>query len=142
MRIIFLLLVFVSVLRAADPRSCESSLDLSTNPSSLSEGRTLGLGDIHTRSLSPWTWRMSTVQTQIPSTLWEAECSSSVCLFPQDGTAQGGGATAGHGLGLSAVPIHQELLVLERHSGSNCFTASFRRVAVGCTCVRSAVGST
>uniref|UniRef100_A0A3B4AHQ2 Interleukin 17a/f1 n=1 Tax=Periophthalmus magnuspinnatus TaxID=409849 RepID=A0A3B4AHQ2_9GOBI len=110
--------------------------NLSTSSSSLSEG----MGDIHSRSLSPWIWRMSTVPMQIPSTLWEAECSS-VCGFPQKtgGHTQTGG---GGYLGLNAVPISQQVLVLERRPGSRCFTTVLRHVIVGCTCVRAQATTT
>uniref|UniRef100_A0A8C6TBY4 Uncharacterized protein n=1 Tax=Neogobius melanostomus TaxID=47308 RepID=A0A8C6TBY4_9GOBI len=104
----------------------DTMLDLSTETPSLSAGNE----DIHRRSLSPWTWRMSTVPTRIPSTIWEAECSSSVCQFSERQTGDGTE-------GLNAVPIYQDVLVLLRKPGSGCFTSSFRRVAVGCTCVRA-----
>lgn len=71
--------------------------------------------------------RSSTVKTRIPATLWEAECSSSYC--------SSAGARQTDGLGLNSVPVYQNLLVLNRQKGGDCFTASYQSVAVGCTCV-------
>ncbi|XP_044052219.1 interleukin 17a/f2 [Siniperca chuatsi] len=105
------------------PPGCDSMLAFSSEVSSLSEGN----GNIHGRSLSPWSWRSSTVKNQIPSTLWEAECSSSFCSSPNPGQ------TDGHNL--NSVPIYQNVLVLKRQDGGRCYTASYRSVAVGCTCV-------
>uniref|UniRef100_A0A8C2ZRD8 Uncharacterized protein n=1 Tax=Cyclopterus lumpus TaxID=8103 RepID=A0A8C2ZRD8_CYCLU len=68
-------------------------------------------------------FRSSTSWTRIPSTLWEAECSSSFCSG-LDG-----------GLDLISVPIYQNVLVLNRQARVRCFTVSYRSVAVGCTCV-------
>lgn len=66
---------------------------------------------------------------RIPSTIWEAECTSDFCssLWPGQQDAHR----------LNSVPIHQSLLVLTRNNGSRCYTASYRSVAVGCTCVRA-----
>ncbi|XP_059927330.1 interleukin 17a/f2 [Gadus macrocephalus] len=83
-------------------------------------------GDIHTRSLSPWTWRPTTEEHRIPHTIWEAECSHSDCSEP----SQPAGARN------NAVPIYQNLLVLHKGPEKNCYIASHRMVAVGCTCIR------
>ncbi|XP_023268143.1 interleukin-17A-like [Seriola lalandi dorsalis] len=113
------------------PPGCDSMLAFSSEVSSLTEGN----GNIHTRSLSPWTWRSSTVKNRIPSTLWEAECSSSFCSSPRPGD------TDEHGL--NSVPVYQNVLVLTRQEGAGrCFTASFQSVAVGCTCVRAKTSRT
>ncbi|XP_029283613.1 interleukin-17A-like [Cottoperca gobio] len=104
------------------PPACDSMLAFSSEVSSSSEGN----GNIHRRSLSPWSWRSSTVTNRIPSTLWEAECSG-VCSSPSTGQ------TDGHNL--NSVPVYQNVLVLNRLGGGRCYTASYRSVAVGCTCV-------
>lgn len=77
-----------------------------------------------------WLVRSSTVKNQIPSTIWEAECTSTFCS----------GLNPGHkdASDLNSVPIHQNILVLERQHNSRCYTASYRSVVVGCTCVRAA----
>lgn len=74
-------------------------------------------------------FRSSTVKNRIPSTLWEAECTSSFCSSPNPGQ------TDTHDL--NSVPVHQTILVLNRQDGGRCYTASYRSVAVGCTCVRA-----
>nr|XP_040017709.1 interleukin 17a/f2 [Gasterosteus aculeatus aculeatus] len=107
----------------APPPRCDSRLAFSSEVSS-SDGN----GDIHLRSLSPWSWRSSTVTHRIPSTIWEAKCGSSSCSGP------------GAGRDLNSVPIYQSLLVLTRRERERCFTASYRSVAVGCTCVRARTG--
>ncbi|KAM9367056.1 interleukin 17a/f2 [Symphorus nematophorus] len=105
------------------PPGCDSMLTFSSNVTSSAEGN----GNIHSRSLSPWSWRSSTVKNRIPVTLWEAECSSSFCSSPNPGQ------TDGHNL--NSVPVYQNILVLTRQDRGSCYTASFRSVAVGCTCV-------
>ncbi|XP_071346188.1 interleukin 17a/f2 [Trachinotus anak] len=121
--------VVVSSSRVKAPRppppGCDSMLAFSSEVSSLSEGN----GNIHSRSLSPWTWKSSTVKNRIPSTLWEAECSSSYCSSPSPaGTDE---------RNLNSVPVYQNVLVLTRKEGGHCFTASYQSVAIGCTCVRA-----
>ncbi|KAL6113693.1 uncharacterized protein ACO6RY_11910 [Pungitius sinensis] len=105
-----------SRVQTSPPPRCDSRLAFHSEVSS-SDGN----GDIHLRSLSPWSWRTSTKPNQIPSTIWEAECGS--CSGP------------GAGRDLNSVPIYQNLLVLTRQEQEHCFTASYRSVAVGCTCV-------
>ncbi|XP_070765546.1 interleukin 17a/f2 [Enoplosus armatus] len=112
-----------SRVEAPPPPGCDSMLAFSSEVSSSSEGN----GNIHSRSLSPWSWRSSTVKNRIPSTLWEAECSFSFCSSPKPG--QKGRDN------LNSVPIYQNVLVLNRQEGGRCYTASYRSVAVGCTCV-------
>ncbi|KAG7481924.1 interleukin-17A-like [Solea senegalensis] len=100
------------------PPECDSMLAFSSNISPVSEGG----GDIRRRSLCTWKWRSSTVKNRIPSTLWEAECSSSLCSGPNKPS-------------LNSLPIYQSVLVLHRQQGGSCYTASFQSVSVGCTCV-------
>ncbi|KAF7660915.1 hypothetical protein LDENG_00272290 [Lucifuga dentata] len=98
-------------------------LSFSSGLSSSSEGN----GNIHIRSLSPWRWRSMTVKHRIPSTIWEAECSSTFCSSPNPGPS---------GFSLNSVPVYQNALVLNRQQdGGQCYTASYLSVAVGCTCV-------
>ncbi|XP_016520528.1 interleukin 17a/f2 isoform X2 [Poecilia formosa] len=88
-----------------------------------------GNGNVHQRSLSPWSWRSSTVKNRIPSTIWEASCSTRFCSGPKPGQEEE------HNW--NSVPIHQNILVLTRMEGSRCYNASYLSVAVGCTCVRA-----
>ncbi|XP_078114994.1 LOW QUALITY PROTEIN: interleukin 17a/f2 [Sander vitreus] len=104
------------------PPRCDSLLEFSSEVSSASEGN----GNIHRRSLSPWTWKSNTEMNRIPSTLWEANCSSSFC------STTGTGQTDGHNL--NSVPVYQNILVLWRNEG-RCYTAAYRSLAVGCTCI-------
>ncbi|XP_042345924.1 interleukin 17a/f2 [Plectropomus leopardus] len=108
---------------SSPPPGCNSKLAFSSKVSSFSEGNR----DIHRRSLSPWSWRQSTVKDRIPSTIWEAECSNSFCISPHPEQ------TDGHNL--NSVPIYQNVLVLNPQGGGGCYTASYHSVAVGCTCV-------
>uniref|UniRef100_A0A3Q2X5R2 Interleukin 17a/f2 n=1 Tax=Haplochromis burtoni TaxID=8153 RepID=A0A3Q2X5R2_HAPBU len=104
---------------------CDTMLTFSSEITSLTEGN----GDIHSRSLSPWNWTPNTDRNRIPRTLWEAECSTSFCSSPIPGQKDQ------HNL--NSVPIYQDILVLTSHNGRRCYKASFRSVAVGCTCVRA-----
>ncbi|XP_076002966.1 interleukin 17a/f2 [Genypterus blacodes] len=88
-----------------------------------------GNGNIHSRSLSPWKWRRVTVKDQIPSVIWEAECSSSFCSSTNPEVSRSS---------LNSVPIYQNVLVLKRmQDGEMCYSASHHPVVVGCTCVRA-----
>ncbi|XP_074513669.1 interleukin-17A-like [Sebastes fasciatus] len=133
LRVCTLLLVCCSVLWVvvsssrvkAPPLGCNSTLAFSSEVSSSSSSEVNG--NINIRSLSPWSWRSSTVKNRIPPTLWEAECSDSFCSSPD------GGHTDGHQL--NSVPVYQNVLVLIRQYGGRCYNATYRSVAVGCTCV-------
>ncbi|KAG7276860.1 hypothetical protein CRUP_007997 [Coryphaenoides rupestris] len=106
----------------AVPDGCHSVLTFSSERPATTNAN----GDIHTRSLSPWTWRRTTAEHRIPSTIWEAECSESYCSEPsQPGRARN-----------NAVAIYNNVLVLNRRQGENCYVASYQVVSVGCTCVR------
>ncbi|XP_053721664.1 interleukin 17a/f2 [Synchiropus splendidus] len=98
------------------PPECNATLSISPGGSF----RVKGVGDGHLQSLSPWTWRQSTVTHRIPATIWEAQCSSSNCLID----------------GLNSVPIYQNVLVLSLNSDRTCYKATYQSVAVGCTCVQ------
>ncbi|XP_060902138.1 interleukin 17a/f2 [Labrus mixtus] len=111
-----------STVKAPAP-ACDSRLTFSSDVSSSAEGN----GDIHIRSLSPWSWRSHTEKNRIRSTIFEAECSSSSCINPNSGQMDG------HNL--NSVPIYQNILVLHRQGRGRCYNASFQSVAVGCTCV-------
>ncbi|XP_027869629.1 interleukin 17a/f2 isoform X1 [Xiphophorus couchianus] len=104
--------------------ACDSMLVFSSDVSPAE-----GNGNVHQRSLSPWSWRSSTAKNRIPSTIWEASCSTKFCSEPKPGQ-QGE-----HDW--NSVPIHQDVLVLTRMEGSRCYNASYLSVAVGCTCVRA-----
>ncbi|XP_056135339.1 interleukin 17a/f2 [Lampris incognitus] len=105
---------------------CNSLLSFSSNRHT-SEGN----GNIHTQSLSPWTWKPTTVQGRIPSTIWEAKCSSSYCLDPNQSQPNMSS--------YNSVAIYQHVLVLNRKGKEKCYTTSYLLVAVGCTCVRARV---
>ncbi|XP_054471825.1 interleukin 17a/f2 [Anoplopoma fimbria] len=106
------------------PPRCDSTLAFSSDASSSSSE---GNRNIHLRSLSPWSWRSSTVANRIPSTLWEADCSSNFCSSPNEEQMDG------HDL--NSLPIYQNVLVLNRKDHGRCYVASYQSVAVGCTCV-------
>uniref|UniRef100_A0A3Q1F430 Interleukin-17F-like n=1 Tax=Acanthochromis polyacanthus TaxID=80966 RepID=A0A3Q1F430_9TELE len=112
--------VFSSSSAVASPR-CDAMLEISGDASSLSGGN----GNIHSRSLSPWKWTWTTVKDRIPTTIWEAQCTSSFCSGPNGEQTDR----------LNSVPITQNILVLTRQDGGRCYTTSYRSVAVGCTCV-------
>lgn len=76
-------------------------------------------------------FRTSTNPNQIPSTIWEAECTGHFCSVLSPGQPDA--------YRLNSVPIRQTVLVLTRNNGSRCYTATYRSVAVGCTCVRAVV---
>ncbi|KAF7212162.1 interleukin-17A-like [Nothobranchius furzeri] len=124
--------VFFSALRVgsssdeqAPTPTCDSILTFSLENKVLPESSR----NINSRSLSPWSWRSTTLKDQIPSTLWEAECSSTFCSSPDLGQTD-------H-QNLNSVPVYQNILVLNRRQNESCYTASYRSVAVGCTCVRA-----
>nr|XP_020458320.1 interleukin-17A-like [Monopterus albus] len=109
----------------AAPPGCDSMLAFSSGVSSWSEGN----GNIYSRSLSPWSWRSSTVKNRIPATLWEAKCKNSSCSRPNP--------SHWDGYNLNSVPVYQNILVLTRQDGGHCYNASYLSVAVGCTCIRA-----
>uniref|UniRef100_A0A8C7UA24 Interleukin 17A n=1 Tax=Oncorhynchus mykiss TaxID=8022 RepID=A0A8C7UA24_ONCMY len=86
-----------------------------------------GNGNIHTRSLSPWTWKSTTVENRIPQTMWEAECSSMYCVYPTNRSQY-------MRYRQNSVPIYQQVVVLYTSATRKCYSASFLSVAVGCTC--------
>ncbi|XP_061089152.1 interleukin 17a/f2 [Conger conger] len=102
----------------------------STELHSLSKGNS----NIHTRSLSAWTWRINFEENRIPKTISEAVCSSNYCIDPKSGP----GWTQ-HDVKLNSVPISQNLLVLHFDKALDCYHASFIPVTLGCTCVRARV---
>ena len=70
------------------------------------------------------------MKNRIPSTLWEAECTSSF----SSGTRPGQKVQD-----LNSVPIYRNILVLTRQKNRHCYTTSFQLVAVGCTSVRGTI---
>uniref|UniRef100_A0A4W5P9Y9 Uncharacterized protein n=1 Tax=Hucho hucho TaxID=62062 RepID=A0A4W5P9Y9_9TELE len=87
-----------------------------------------GNGNINTRSLSPWTWKTTTVENRLPPTIWEAECSSMYCVYPTNRNQY-------MHYGQNSVPIYKQVMVLYTSATRKCYSASFLSVAVGCTCV-------
>ncbi|XP_048046842.1 interleukin 17a/f2 [Megalobrama amblycephala] len=84
-----------------------------------------GNGNIHTRSLSAWTWIPKISQDRIPQVIYEAQCKSEYCTLP-----------TGVDERLNSLPIYQDILVLKQDSkDKKCFRTTFERVIVGCTCV-------
>ncbi|XP_053176083.1 interleukin 17a/f2 [Scomber japonicus] len=114
---------FSSEVKVSPPPGCGLILQLSSAASSLSKGN----GNIHSRSLSPWNWKSSTVKDRIPTTLWEAKCSKSFCSGARQGQP--------NRHDLNSVPIYQNVLVLNRQENGSCYTTAYQTVAVGCTCV-------
>ncbi|CAB1335377.1 unnamed protein product [Coregonus sp. 'balchen'] len=106
---------------------CEDTLTIPSDyyktPSEESEGN----GNIHTRSLSPWTWKPTTVENSIPTTIWEAECSSMYCVYPTN-------SSQAVGYRQNSVLIYQQVLVLHTSATRKCYSVSFLSMAVGCTC--------
>ncbi|XP_029970724.1 interleukin 17a/f2 [Salarias fasciatus] len=124
---VVLLLVCCSALWVASSAEAEApppGCNFQMAMSSTSDGNTQ-------RSLSPWSWRSSTVRDRIPATLWEAQCSSRSCPGP------GPDQTQTPGRDVRSVPIYQSVLVLTRRHGARCYSASYCSVAVGCTCTRA-----
>uniref|UniRef100_A0AAY4A474 Uncharacterized protein n=1 Tax=Denticeps clupeoides TaxID=299321 RepID=A0AAY4A474_9TELE len=128
-RHLLVLLCFVSLLGWAEVSGdslCTSTLQIPPNYQQISSKS--DNGNIHLRSLSPWSWNTTFVHNRIPEMVSEADCSSSYCSSPN------GPPSVDERL--NSVPIYQEILVLKKHmSDSTCFTVSFLHVAVGCTCV-------
>ncbi|XP_072546293.1 interleukin 17a/f2 [Salminus brasiliensis] len=85
-----------------------------------------GNGNINNRSISSWTWTPQTSSHRIPGVIFEAQCQDHYCFDP-NGNLQ---------TELNSVPIYHYMLVLHQDKQDRrCFTASYQRVAVGCTCV-------
>lgn len=70
------------------------------------------------------------MRNRIPSTLWEAQCTS---IF-----SSGAGPDKTQVQDLTSVPIYRKILVLTRKD-DGCYTATFQWVAVGCTSVRGTI---
>ncbi|XP_062303173.1 interleukin 17a/f2 [Osmerus eperlanus] len=85
-----------------------------------------GNGNIHTQSLSPWTWKSSTLKGRIPATIWEAECSTTTCSYAS--------ISLGYA-SYNSAPIVQKVLVLQPTGNNNSYSTSYLSVSVGCTCV-------
>ncbi|XP_063080159.1 interleukin 17a/f2 [Engraulis encrasicolus] len=84
--------------------------------------------DLNRQSLSSWQWTKTVVKNRIPEVIYEAVCDSAYCDYPH-------GDWDTHE-SLNAVPVHQVMLVLHAERGQpRSYTAQYRRVAVGCTCM-------
>ncbi|XP_060788949.1 interleukin 17a/f2 isoform X2 [Neoarius graeffei] len=85
-----------------------------------------GNGSINNSSLSAWNWISHTSTRRIPGVIFEAECKSHQCTYPN----------SHHHMELNSVPIYSYTLVLKQYpKNRKCFTVTFQRVTVGCTCV-------
>ncbi|XP_064187974.1 interleukin 17a/f2 [Anguilla rostrata] len=111
---------------------CNAKLKVTHNYQAVTPGVLVGNSNIHTRSLSPWTWRINFEEKRIPKTISEAVCSSNYCIDPNSRPDW-----AQHEVKLNSVPIAQNQLVLHFNKTLDCYKASFISVTVGCTCVRA-----
>nr|XP_055029213.1 interleukin 17a/f2 [Misgurnus anguillicaudatus] len=106
-------------------RICETSLTISTDFQAMAENID-GNGNIHNRSLSPWTWIPKFSSNRIPQVIFEAQCNTEYCKYPNSDVDER----------LNSVPVYQERLVLIQDTQDRkCFRATFESVIVGCTCV-------
>ncbi|XP_010876987.2 interleukin 17a/f2 [Esox lucius] len=132
----YLVLCFVSLLlgltvsdvKAGTKERCKDTLTIPSDYNSPPEEESKGNGNIHTHSLSSWTWKTTRMENRIPETIWEAVCSSMYCVYPTN-------SSQGVGYRQNSVPIYQQILVLHTSATSKCYRASFLNVAVGCTCI-------
>ncbi|XP_069014778.1 interleukin 17a/f3 isoform X1 [Embiotoca jacksoni] len=113
------------------------SLKLVLDPSVLMHFASKSDSTIANMSLSPWTYRDSSVASRVPRRITQAQCLTSGCL-----SLQGGGEDSA----LQAKPIYYEVLVLHRvlrRNRKGKKTYNFRLdsevIAVGCTCVRPSI---
>uniref|UniRef100_A0A3B4C0V9 Interleukin 17a/f2 n=1 Tax=Pygocentrus nattereri TaxID=42514 RepID=A0A3B4C0V9_PYGNA len=87
-----------------------------------------GNGNINNRSLSAWNWIPDTSPHRIPGVIFEAQCETHYCTDPNNNLQTE----------LNSVPIYHYILVLHQDKQDRkCFTASYQKVTVGCTCVRA-----
>ncbi|XP_077346472.1 interleukin-17A-like [Lithobates pipiens] len=101
-----------------------SSIKVSLNISGQSH---VSVGDVRTRSSSPWDYSQDVDYNRIPSVITEARCRYDGCVD----------AKGNVDLKLNSVPIKQEILVLHREKG--CFPTlklEKKMVTVGCTCAQ------
>ncbi|XP_063775285.1 interleukin-17A-like [Pseudophryne corroboree] len=75
-------------------------------------GSRMGMEDLHTRSLSPWGYRLNTDPSRFPSVVAEAHCLRFTCV-DWDGNESPE---------LISYPIQQEILVLRREQKSCDYT--------------------
>ncbi|XP_066498914.1 interleukin 17a/f2 [Hoplias malabaricus] len=107
-------------------RICTTKLRIPRDFHTLETESLGGNGNINNRSLSAWSWTPHTSSHRIPGVIFEAECRTQFCSDPNNQQQTE----------LNSVPIYHDTLVLQQDEHDHsCFTASFQRVAVGCTCV-------
>ncbi|XP_056419995.1 interleukin-17A-like [Hyla sarda] len=87
--------------------------------------------DVHTRSLSPWDYRLNTDPNRFPFVISEADCVTFACVD----------ADGNENPDLISSPVKQEMMVLRREQKSCSFSYRLETVVVtvGCTCVRPMV---
>ncbi|XP_051578698.1 interleukin 17a/f2 [Myxocyprinus asiaticus] len=119
-------LVSITFSKQEKKRICNTDLTISSDYDSSQAANTFGNGNIHNRSLSAWTWIPKFSFHRIPQVIFEAQCHSEYCSYPNTGVDSR----------FNSLPIYQDILVLEQDTQDRkCFRAMFERVIVGCTCV-------
>ncbi|KAI4903601.1 hypothetical protein NFI96_013574 [Prochilodus magdalenae] len=125
-----LLLLSLLDAKTAHNKICNISLKI---PDDFHSAEALGgNGNINNRSLSAWNWTPHPSSHQIPGVIYEAECQTQYCTDPNPDPNNNNNLQTE----LNSVPIYHYILVLHQDKQDRkCFTASYQKVAVGCTCV-------
>ncbi|KAI7804459.1 putative interleukin 17a/f2 [Triplophysa rosa] len=109
-------------------RTCDTAFTISSDDVTPQAENKDGNGNIHDRSLSPWTWIPKISSHRIPHVIFEARCNTEYCSYSDSEVDER----------LNSVPIYQDILVLKQDTQDRtCFKATFESVVVGCTCVRA-----
>ncbi|KAJ7991131.1 hypothetical protein DPEC_G00294070 [Dallia pectoralis] len=127
-----LLALTMAGVKAGRKERCKYTLIIPSDYNNIPEEKSEGNGNIHTRSLSSWTWKATRMENRIPETIWEAECNSMYCVFPTNGTSSS--QVVGR---QNSVPIYQQILVFHTSASRKCYKASFLNIVVGCTCTKT-----
>ncbi|XP_043937500.1 interleukin-17C-like [Protopterus annectens] len=90
-----------------------------------------GMGNVGTRSISPWTYRIDEDETRYPEKLAFAECLCTGCIDTRTGMESPN---------LNSVVLEQTMMVLRKKPCSKnklsyTFEVDYIKVPVGCTCV-------
>ncbi|XP_073485138.1 interleukin-17A-like [Aquarana catesbeiana] len=80
-------------------------------------------GEVHLRSLSPWSYKIDEDVNRIPAIIRQAVCQHHWCL-DAEGKADNG---------MMSMPIQMEILVLRQDCQQKIFVET-QLVTVGCTC--------
>ncbi|XP_072266456.1 interleukin-17A-like [Pyxicephalus adspersus] len=85
-------------------------------------------GELHSRSLSPWTYKMDVDHKRFPPIIPQAVCQHQWCL----------NAEGKEDIGMTSMPIQQEILVLRREiqDCQQTFYVEKQLITVGCTCTK------